>query len=179
VALVVLSETLDTAGSPTFLLALHNAGSSPVTLAAGDVSVRAGGRSVRIYSVEDLKRVARDRLAIAESQVNAMSRPGVLGASSRTGYVTRRGGGYLVDPNPPVGSKKHVLAESEARIAAANAALAEADTLGFRPLVLAPGADGWTGLILAPLPKGAAALQVVVALGAETHTFDFAVNRGP
>lgn len=179
VALVVQSDTLDAAGFPTFLLAVHNSGSNPLALAASNVTVRADDRSLRLYSVEDLRNMARDRLAIAESQVNSISRPGVLGASPRTGYVARRGGGYLVDPNPPVGSTKQVLAEAKARIAAANAGLAEADTFGFKPLVVAPGANSWTGLTLAPLPKGASTLQVAITLGNETHTFAFTVNRAP
>jgi hypothetical protein len=107
-----------------------------------------------------------------------MDRPGALGAPhSSTGYVALPGGGYLQDPDPPRGSKKRVLAEANRRLAAADSALAEADSLGFRPVVLAPGAGGWTGLSLAALPKGASTLTITVTLGADSHRFELTIDR--
>jgi hypothetical protein len=178
VALVVQSATLDETGSASFLLALQNSGSEPISLGAANLVVRAGDRKVRVYSVEDLKEAARDMQLLARSHINAMDGPGVLGASqARAGYVTLPGGGYLEDPNPPQGSKKQVLAEAHRRLAAAEAALAQADSLGFRPVVLAPGAGGWTGLTLAALPKAASTLVVSVTLGADTHRFELTIDR--
>jgi hypothetical protein len=178
VALVVQSVTLDESGAAGFLLALQNSGPEPLSLDAANLIVRAGDRKVRVYSVEDLKVAARDLKLLAQSHVNAMDRPGALGATqARAGYVALPGGGYLQDPDPPQGSKKRVLAEANRRIAAADAALAEADSLGFRPVVLAPGASGWTGLTLAALPKGASTLTITVALGADAHRFELTIDR--
>jgi hypothetical protein len=177
-ALVVQSATFDEAGSPSFMLALQNSGSEPLRLDAANLSVRAGDRKVRVYSVEDLKAAARDLKLLAQSHVNAMDGSGVLGApQTRAGYVALPGGGYLQDPDPPRGSKKRVIEEARRRIAAADEALAEADSLGFRPVALAPGAGGWTGVTLAPLPKGASSLTITVTLGAETHRFDLTIDR--
>jgi hypothetical protein len=177
-ALVVQSATLDETGSASFLLALQNSGSEPIRLAAANLTVRAGDRKVRVYSVEDLKAAASDLKLLAQSHVDAMDRPGVLGASPvRAGYVVLPGGRYLEDPNPPQGSKQQVIAEAKRRIAAADAALARADTLGFRPVDLAPGAGGWTGFTLAPLPKSASTLVITVALGADIHRFELAIDR--
>lgn len=177
-ALVVQSVTLDEDGSASFLLALQNSGAAPQSLAAGDVVVRAGDRKVRVYSAEDLKKAASDLKLLAQSHVTAMDRP-VLGAQAvRAGYVALPGGrGYLQDPNPPTGSRKEVLAEARRRITAADAALAQAETLGFRPVVLAPGAGGWTGLTLAALPRKAGTVSISVTLGADTHVFELAVGR--
>jgi len=110
-ALVVQSVTLDEAGSASFLLALQNSGAEPLSLGAANLVVRAGDRNVRVYSIDDLKKAARDLQLVAQSHVNAMDRRGVLGAPSvQAGYVALPGGGYLQDPNPPRGSKKQVLA---------------------------------------------------------------------
>jgi hypothetical protein len=178
-ALVVQSVTLDETGSASFLLALQNSGPQPLSLGADNLIVRAGDRKVRVYSVEDLKERARDLKLLAQSHVHAMDRAGVLGASAQVvaGYVRLPGGGYLQDPDPPQGSKKKVLAEANRRIAAADAALAEADSLGFRPVVLAPGASGWTGLTLGAVPRGATTLTITVTLGADTHRFELAIDR--
>jgi hypothetical protein len=177
-ALVVQSVTLDETGSASFLLALQNSGPQPLSLGADNLIVRAGDRKVRVYSVEDLKERARDLKLLAQSHVHAMDRAGVLGASQvRAGYVQLPGGGYLQDPDPPQGSKKKALAEANRRIAAADAALAEADSLGFRPVVLAPGASGWTGLTLGAVPRGASTLTITVTLGADTHRFELAIDR--
>jgi hypothetical protein len=178
-ALVVQSATLDETGSASFLLALQNSGSVPLSLGPNNLIVRAGDRKVRVYSIEDLKAAARDLKLVAQSHVNAMDRPGVLGASAQVvaGYVKLPDGRYLQDPDPPQGSKKKVLAEANRRIAAADAALAEADSLGFRPVVLAPGASGWTGLTLGTLPKGASTLTITVTLGADTHRFELTIDR--
>jgi hypothetical protein len=158
---------------------LQNSGSVPLSLGPDNLIVRAGDRKVRVYSIEDLKAAARDLKLVAQSHVNAMDRPGVLGASAQVvaGYVKLPDGRYLQDPDPPQGSKKKVLAEANRRIAAADAALAEADSLGFRPVVLAPGASGWTGLTLGTLPKGASTLTITVTLGADTHRFELTIDR--
>jgi len=176
-ALVVQSVTLDETGSASFLLALQNSGSKPLSLSAANLVVRAGNRNVAVYSVEDLKKAARDLKLLAQSHINAMDQTGVLGASSVAGYVSLPGGGYLQDPDPPRGSKKQVIAEANRRIAAADAALAQADILGFRPVVMAPGAGGWTGLTLATLPKGAGTLTITVTLGGDTHVFELEIDR--
>jgi hypothetical protein len=106
VALVVQSVTLDESGAAGFLLALQNSGPEPLSLDAANLIVRAGDRKVRVYSVEDLKVAARDLKLLAQSHVNAMDRPGALGATqARAGYVALPGGGYLQDPDPPQGSK--------------------------------------------------------------------------
>lgn len=177
-ALVVQSVTLDDTGSASFLLALQNSGSEPIRLTAADLKVRAGDRKIRVYSVEDLKEAATDLKLLAQSHIDSMDRPGVLGAPQvRAGYVVLPGGRYLEDPNPPRGSKQQVIAEAKRRIAAADAALTRAETLGFRPVDLGPGAGGWTGFTLAALPKSASTLVVTVTLGADTHRFELAVGR--
>src|SRR3954470_24087463 len=51
-ALVVQSVALDETGSASFLLALQNSGSAPISLGAANLAVRAGDRKVRVYSVE-------------------------------------------------------------------------------------------------------------------------------
>jgi hypothetical protein len=177
-ALVVQSMSLDETGSASFLLAMQNSGSEAIRLAAANLTVRAGDRKVRVYSVEDLKAAANDLKLLAESHIHAMDRRGVLGASqARAGYVVLPGGRYLEDPNPPHGSKQQVIAEAKRRIASADATLAQADTLGFREVDLAPGAGGWTGFTLAPLPKSASTLAITVTLGADVHTFELTIER--
>ncbi|WP_395670673.1 hypothetical protein [Phenylobacterium sp.] len=177
-ALVVQSVRLDENGSADFLLALQNSGSETIRLNAGDLVVQAGDKLVRVYSVEELKAAARDMKLLAQSHISAMAQPGVLGgAAARAAYVALPDGRYLEDPNPPKGSKAQVLAEANRRLAAAEAASTRAETAGFRRVVLAPGAGGWTGLTLAALPKAATTLQISVTLGADIHRFELAIDR--
>src|SRR4051794_34237273 len=66
-ALVIQSVTVDETGSASFLLALQNSGSGPLSLGAANLEVLAGDRKVRVYSVKDLKEAARDLKLLAQS----------------------------------------------------------------------------------------------------------------
>lgn len=182
VVLVLQTVTVDAKAAPIFLIGVHNGQAAPLPVAAKAVTAKADGDSLRVFTAEDLRKAAQDRLTIAESELRARTnRPAAsgLGQSSKLGYVQSRGGEYLVDTTPHAGSNKQLIADAQARIDAARIALKDADAAGFKPLTVAPGDNAWTPMTLAPLPKAAAALQVSLTLAGETHTFAYAVTRQP
>lgn len=180
VVLVLQTPTADAKAVPVFLIGVHNAGAKPLSVATKALSASADGSDLHVFTADELRQLADNRLKIAESQLNARTdRRAGLGQSSSMGYVQSRGGTYLVDTTPQYGSNKKLAAEAQTRIDEAKADLAAAEVIGLKPLTVAPGESAWTPLSVATLPDGAASLQVTLAAAGETHIFTYAVSRKP
>lgn len=179
--LVLQTESVDDGASPVFMLGVSNAGANPLTVTPKAVGVKADGRTLRLFTAEDLRQAAQDRLEIAKSQLRARTeaKAGAFGQNSDTGYVQTKGGRYLVDQTPQVGSNKKLAADAQARIDDAPAQFALADAVGFKPLTVAPGASAWTPMTFTAVPKSATTLVITFGAGNETHIFTYAVSRQP
>jgi hypothetical protein len=181
VVLVLQQEPAEAAGSPIFLLGVHNSGAAPLGLTLKAVVANADGAAVRVLSGEEMKAGAQTRLAVANAELSSATDrfDHRLGKTSTQAYVPLKGGGYAMDDRPLSGSRAHLAEEARKRVEEAKAAVAVADAIAFKPATIPPGDNAWTPVVLTAVPRGAATLQVAVTLAGETHTFAYAVTRLP